>query len=175
MTSELAEWGAAQRAWVDSGHRYTVHPSTQTVVEAILVLLFTGLLMGGASLIGNSSKPSLWGYLFIAFFTLGPTLGIGLLLQYRVRAGIFIDPEGVGRLNLLGNTSVTCPRASVAHVSIHRGSYKEWTRPIIGGPDDNVMWLMLRDGQVAMRTKMYFWTARELELLAAVLGVPLVA
>jgi hypothetical protein len=162
--SELEDWGAATRKWIDAGHQYRIPPSNGMVITAAVLLAMVGAGLGGATLSGLSVNPAPLGYVFGAAVVLIPAGLIVLVILYRLNAYLFVDSAVVGRTGLFGRVVTKAPRSTVIAVAVRKGSRSE--------RDENAMCLVLAGGRVTMTTKMYLYRPRQAEKLSAVLGVP---
>ncbi|HEX2682228.1 MAG TPA: hypothetical protein VHQ03_13190, partial [Candidatus Dormibacteraeota bacterium] len=137
----------------------------------VFLIAIVGLMIFGASLYGISVNPAPAGFAVLAGSVLVPAAMIAPLVIYVRGSGMYVDSTSVGRINLFGNPAGGSVRSDVVGVAVHKGSYARWVLPE-PEPEENTLWLKLRNGGTAMRTNMYFYSISQAQGLAAVLGVP---
>jgi hypothetical protein len=169
--ANLDRWLTATRAWIAEGGTYRVRPNISTAAcLCTAAFFFPALLILLALAFGD-------GFLLVAgvVIALLPIGGIGLLIAYRRNTCLYLSREDVGRTGLRGSTVARCPRGNLGGIRVKRGSYGSWfgtaSEPE-GTWDDNVMYVVDRQGRPAFKVTLNVWTPDQVQLLARLVEQP---
>ena len=163
--ADLDRWVTETRAWIAKGGTYRFRPNISTAAcLCVLVIFFPGLLIllglafGDAFLTGAG-----------VIVALVPVAGIAFLFAYRRNASLYVNQQEIGRTGLRGTTVAHCLRNDFGGIRLKMGSYDRWwgsTTEPEGTWDDNVMYVLHRDGRISFKVTLQVWTPDQATLLA---------